>query len=101
MDLEQDLKQQLARELCAIFHGHIQINAAAILGVHQSELSHLRCGHLRRFSIARLLRFISQQAYDVEIHLRAIPRPYATPRRMPEFNVTRYDRYGQPVGPAG
>jgi predicted XRE-type DNA-binding protein len=97
MDLEQELKQQLARELCAMLHGYNQCNAAGMLGVHQSELSHLRRSQLRRFSIARLLQFISRQAYDVEVHLKAIPQPYAMPRRMPVMTVTRYDRYGQLV----
>ena len=97
LEIEEDLKQQLARELCAILDGHSQINAGAILRVHQSEMSHLRNGHLRRFSIARLVRYISQQKYDVEIHLKAIPRPYAAPRRKPAVTVTRYDRYGQPA----
>ena len=99
MDLEQELKQQLARELCSILHGYSQINAAAILGVRQPDLSRLRNGQLRRFSTARLLNFISGRRYDVEIHLRAIPRPYATPRRMPTIAVTRYDGSGQPVRP--
>ena len=97
MDLEQELKQQLARELCAILQGYSQSNAAAILGVRQSDLSRLRSGHLARFSTARLLNFISGRRYDIEIHLRAIPRPYAMPRRAPAIAVIRYDQSGRPV----
>ena len=101
MDLEQELKQQLARELCGILHGVNQCDAAAILHVHQSEMSHLRNGNLRRFSIARLLHFVSRQSYDIEVHLRRIPRPCATPRPVPVITVTRYDRHGRPVRPEG
>ena len=99
MDLEQELKQQLARELCAILEGYSQTGAAAILGVRQSDLSRLQSGHLARFSTARLLNFISRRRYDIEIHLRAIPRPYATPHRVAAIAVTRSDQSGQIVRP--
>ena len=99
MDLEQELKQQLARELCAILDGYSQTDAAAILGVRQSDLSRMQSGHLARFSTARLLNFISRRRYDIEIHLRAIPRPYATPHRVPAIVVIRYDQSGRLVRP--
>ena len=94
MGMEHELKRQLARELCAILDGWSQHEAAALSHTHQSELSRLRRGDLRRFSVARLLRLISNCHYKIDVQLRAIPRPYGTPGMSPMATVARYDRYG-------
>jgi len=95
MGIEQDLKTQLARELCAIVDGWSQIEAAALLYTHQSELSRLRRGDLRRFSVKRLLRLTSALWYDVEVHLKPMPRPFGSPSPKSTATVVRYDRYGR------
>lgn len=97
--LEQTLKVQLANELCAILHGYRRYVGAAHVDMHPSELSRLRRGDLRRFSLDRLLRYIARAGYDVEIHLKRTPRheERPTPRRVPTSSVVRYDYWGQAV----
>jgi predicted XRE-type DNA-binding protein len=99
--LEQELKEQLARELCTILDGYQRDAAAARVDAHESELSRLRHGDLRRFSLARIVRYIARAGYDVEVHLKRTPRfeERPTPRHHPASTVLRYDYYGCKVPP--
>src|SRR5439155_6365293 len=49
--------------------GLTQARAAKLLGVSQSNVSHLIHGHYEDFSIDRLLRFLTVLGVDVEIVL--------------------------------
>jgi len=80
-----------------------QYYAAAMCGLTQPDVSALRRGRGRGFSIGRLLRVIAHQGYSVEIHLRVLPRRFAQPRAEPTVTVVRYDHFGRPIprGTAG
>ena len=93
--MEQQLKELLARALCSLVEGWTQDNAAAVMRLHQSQLSRLRNGKLEGFSAARLIRLIAERGYNVEIHLKPIPRRFAQPSPKPTVAVVRYDRYGR------
>ena len=96
---EHELKEQLARELCLILEGDLRDMAAACVHAHPSELSRLRHGDLRRFSLARIVRYIARTGYDIEVHLKKTPRleERPTPRCRPVSTVVRYDYYGRKV----
>ena len=68
---------------------------AATVGICQQDLSALRRGRSKGFSVGRLLRIISREHYHVDIHLRRIPRPFAKPREWPTATVIRFDRWGR------
>ena len=92
---------QLARELCAILRGYWRDIAAAHVDAHASEFSRLRHGDLRRFSLARIVRYIARAGYDIEVHLKKTPRleEHPEPRRRPASTVIRYDYFGIKVSP--
>jgi hypothetical protein len=95
---EHQLKEQLARELRAILGGDPPDNAAPYVHAHPSELSRLRHGDLRRFSLARILRYVAHAGYDIEVHLKRTPRFEERPKpRRPVSTVVRYDYYGRRV----
>lgn len=94
MRIDHELKVQLAQELCAILSGWPQFEAAALSHTHQSELSRLRRGDLRRFSVGRLLRLIANCHYNIDVHLKAMPRVHGRPRVVPAAKVVRFDRHG-------
>ena len=95
---EHQLKAQLARELCAIFDGYERELAAAHVDAHPSELSRLRRGDLRRFSLGRIVRYIAKAGYDIEVHLKKTSRLEERPKpRQPTSSVRRYDYYGRPT----
>src|SRR5437763_1682969 len=71
---EQELKAQLARELCSILHGYQRDIGAACVDAHATELSRLRHGDLRRFSLARIIRYIARAGYAIEFHMIRTPR---------------------------
>lgn len=100
-DLERELKEQLARELCAIVDGYPGEIGGAHLGTTGSDLSRLRKGDLRRFSLTRLIRFVARTGHDVEVHLKRTPRleERPKPRHNPRSTVRRYDYYGRLVEP--
>jgi len=93
--INQQLKLQLALELRAIMDGWSQVRAAGSLRLRQQDVCRIWNGNLAGFSAGRLLRLIAQRHYHVEIHFRAIPRPFAQPRELPTVRVFRYDRYGR------
>lgn len=51
-----------------------QARAAALLGVDQPKISALKQGHLTRFSIERLMRFLLLLDRDIEISVKPKPR---------------------------
>ena len=99
MPIEQQLKEKLAQELCAILGDGSQWGAAMKALTNQSEVSRLRHGQLHRFSVGRLCRLIGNCHYNIDVHLRAMPRVYGTPHVHPAATVSRYDRYGRVVAP--
>jgi hypothetical protein len=100
-DLEHGLKEQLARQLCAILDGYPRELGAAHIGTSESELSRIRNGHLRRFSLSRLIRFVARTGHDIEVHLKRTPRWEERPtvRHQPMSTVRRYDYHGRLVEP--
>ena len=94
MRLDHQLRQLLIKELCATVDGYDQYQAASFLGLRQPQISALRRGRGDGFSIGRLLRLIAKRHYNIEVHLRRIERPLATPRDHPTVSVIRYNRYG-------
>jgi predicted XRE-type DNA-binding protein len=72
---ERRLKVELALEVNRILaqRGVIQAQAAKILGVRQPHVSDLARYRLSRFSVERLMEFLTQLGRDVEI--RITPRP--------------------------
>lgn len=92
MNPDQALKAQLARVLCEILDGWSQCEAAALVQVHQSELSRLRNNDLARFSVDRLIRLVAERGYDVRVELQPIPRWFANPRPRPAVSVVRLER---------
>lgn len=97
MTFNQQLKAALGAELCEIIAHLSQDAAAQRLRLTQPHISALRRGCYDGFSAARLLRLIASQFYNVEIHLRQIDRPLASPRRMPTLVVLRYDKHAYPI----
>jgi len=95
---EQVLKEQLARELCAILDGYQRDAGADLIDAPPSELSRLRQGDLRRFSLGRIVRYVARAGYDIEVHLKKTPRLElrSEPRRSTS-TVVRHDYYGRVV----
>lgn len=85
-------------ELCALYDGCKQYYAAAMLRLTQPQVSALRRGRGDGFSVGRLLRLIASQGYNIEIHLKVLPRRYAKPRPTPSVTLVRYDHYDRPIG---
>jgi predicted XRE-type DNA-binding protein len=69
------LKERLAREILMLLDGWSQINAGELIRADQARISELRAGHLERFSIERLIRFLVQLGRDVAIVTSRSPRP--------------------------
>lgn len=94
---EEELKAQLARELCSILRGWQRDIGAAHVSMPASDLSRLRHGDLRRFSLARIIRYIAHAGYDIEVHLKRTERlEHRAKQRQPTGMVVRYNYYGQP-----
>ena len=93
---EYELKVQLARELRAILDGFQRDAGAGYIDAHPTELSRLRNGDLRRFSLTRLVRYIAGAGYDIEIHLKKTSRLERRPKpHQPSSSVVRYDYHGR------
>jgi hypothetical protein len=94
--VEQELRAQLAGELRSILSGWQRDIGAAMVDMHASDLSRLRHGDLRRFSLTRLIRYIARAGYDIEIHLKKTQRLELRPKpRQPTSTVVRYNCYGE------
>ncbi len=74
------LKAELARQISAqVSARHLtQVEAAELLGLDQPKVSALTRGHLRGFSVERLLRLLLALGSDVEIRVK--PKPDANTR---------------------
>jgi len=96
--IDEQLKRELGRHLCAIVDGYTQCEAAALLFLSQSTISAIRRGDLRGGpSLARLLRVIAKQRYSVEVHFKYIEPRILRPKIEPTLTVVRYDRFGRPI----
>jgi predicted XRE-type DNA-binding protein len=72
MQLRADLVQQL-REIIKR-RKLTQVAAAKLLGIRQPDLSALLHGHLTKYSLGRLLKFMTVLDRDVQIVVKAKPR---------------------------
>jgi predicted XRE-type DNA-binding protein len=72
MQLRADLVQQL-REIVKR-RRLTQLAAAKLLGIRQPDLSALLHGHLTKYSLGRLLKFMTILDRDVQIVVKAKPR---------------------------
>lgn len=88
MKPDEQIRQQLAREYCAIIDGWTTTEVCARTGVYPARVSGLRAGRLAGYSIARLIRMIAAHGFDVEIVIRPTPRPVVAIQR-PSGTVTR------------
>jgi predicted XRE-type DNA-binding protein len=61
-----------------------QVEAAALLGVRQPDVSKMLCGEFRQFSVERLLRFLVALDQDVEI----VIKPHRDRRNAPALHVS-------------
>ena len=95
VQIDEQLKHQLARELCAILDGWTLTQASTKMRVHRARISELRHNKLRGFSISRLVRLIACHGYDIELSLRPMEPP-TRPLVRPSAAVVRYDRFGRP-----
>lgn len=96
MRLDQLLKQQLAREFCAIVEGWTGSQVAARAGIYPSRVSELRNGKVAGYSISRLITMIAKFGYDIEIAIRPTKRPIII-RQGPTTVVQRYDQLDRPI----
>lgn len=73
------LKADLVRQISSIIeHRHLtQAQAGEILGIDQPKVSLLLRGHLDRFSMERLYRFLNALGRDVQIVVTPKPRSRA------------------------
>ncbi len=73
------LKAELVRQISSIIeHRHLtQARAGEILGIDQPKVSLLLRGHLDRFSMERLYRFLNALGRDVQIVVTPAPRSRA------------------------
>lgn len=60
-----------------------QIEAAALFGVKQPDVSKMLRGDFRQFSVERLMRFLVALGQDVEI----VVKPHLDPAAAPELHV--------------
>lgn len=61
------LKQRVANEILILTDGWTQANAAALIDGLQPRISELRAGRLNRYSLERLLRYLSSLGRGIEI----------------------------------
>lgn len=100
MQIDEQIRQQLARELRAILKDWSINEVVGRMGIRPQRVSELRNGNLARFSIRKLMRLIAMHDYDIELSLR-VRRRIATPRPGPAGTVVRYDRFDRPVAEGG
>lgn len=94
--IAEDLKVQLARAICAALGDCALEDAMYALELDPADVSRLRNGALRPFSVNRLLRLLARLGYDVELRFAPRPRPITIPRE-PAATVTIVDVFGRPL----
>lgn len=74
---EHLLKAQLVHRIDRVLKGRKlkQVEAAALLGVKQPDISKMLRGDFRQFSVERLMRFLVALGQDVEIRVRPSAAP--------------------------
>jgi len=82
---EHLVKAQLVYKIDALTkeRGLKQVEAAALFGVKQPDISKMLHGDFRRFSVERLLRFLVALGQDVEI----VVKPPRDKRQAPALHV--------------
>ncbi len=96
MEIVEQIKHGLGKELCAIPDGWTLSEACVRMGVDPAGISRIRNGKLAGFSIGRLIRMIAMHGYDVEFVLRPMQRPRVTMQR-PAATVVSCDQLGRPI----
>ena len=83
---EQLVKAQLVFKIDTLIKArHLtQVEAAALFGVRQPDVSKMLRGEFRQFSVERLLRFLVALDQDVEI----VIRPHTGRRSAPALHVS-------------
>jgi predicted XRE-type DNA-binding protein len=76
------LKQAAGAELARLVTGGNVDDIAFVLGTDRSRIADLRRGNLTRFSLERLLQFLTRLLYTVELQIKPPPNPRAR-RRHP------------------
>jgi hypothetical protein len=97
--VDERLRERLIDVLCDVIDGWDQSSAAAMLGngITQPDVSRLRRGDAG-YSIGRLIRLIASQGYDIELHLKYMPRRrFAKPPEPPMVAVIRYGPHNIPI----
>ena len=77
--IDATVKRLLAGELVALTSDWTIGDIARRLGTYPSQISELRHDKLQRFSIARLLRYISALGYDFQITVTRRPPAMRVP----------------------
>ena len=82
---EHLVKAQLVFKIDTIMkdRGLKQVEAAGLFGVRQPDVSKMRCGEFRQFSVERLLRFLVALDQDVEI----VVKPHRDRNNAPALQV--------------
>lgn len=77
---EMLMKARMVREIDRIVtaRGLTQVEAAAVLGIEQPDVSNLLRGRLRGFSTDRLMKFLLLLNQDIEITIRPAVRDDST-----------------------
>jgi predicted XRE-type DNA-binding protein len=77
------LKRHLAQQLIQRLEGWSQTDAAGLIGTDQPRISDLRRGHLDRFSLEQLVRFLGRVGGSIEVQVSWSTRDsflYARPK---------------------
>lgn len=96
MGIDDQMREQLARELCAIIDGWTMGEVVGYLGVYPARVSELRRGRVKGYTIDRLLRWAERLGYSARLILEP-PAPPARQLVRPTATVERYDRFGHRV----
>jgi predicted XRE-type DNA-binding protein len=96
------LKRRVADEILVLLEGWTQEYAADFLGARQPRMSELRRGRLDRFTLDRLVRYLSRLHRDIEIVTTKRPDLSVLEHRDPrleELNRTgSLDAHSRPEG---
>ena len=74
------LKRRVAEEILVLLDGWTQENAAALLQTSQARMSELRRDNLDRFSLDRLVRYLSRLGREIKV----------VTTKGPEFSVLNH-----------
>lgn len=82
---EAQAKAQLAMAITDIIkeNNWTQQQAAELIGIDQPKVSKITRGLLSEFTIERLMRFLINLSYDIELKLKR----HTTPKTMPAIHV--------------